>query len=101
MRALSMNSLVTGLLAVLPLAAGLGQARNGSNIYPAKFGVHSASTPRFENVTEVSANPMIKALQHQTPANNTGLQRRAALDLPTGTCAPGTPCSNGACCSNV
>lgn len=101
MRVLGLNVLVTGVLAVLPLAAGLTQAQNGSQIYSARFGVHSASTPRFENVTGVSGNPMIKALQNQTPANNTGLQRRAAGDLPIGTCAPGTPCSNGACCSNV
>jgi hypothetical protein len=101
MRALDLNILTAGFLAVLPLAAGITQARNGSSIYAPRFGVHRASTPRFDNVTGVSANPMIRALQHQQPANNTGLQRRADNGLPTGTCAPGTPCSNGACCSNV
>lgn len=70
---------------------------NGSALYRPLYVLHSNSTPKFHNVSGVTVNPLIKALLGSS--NNTGsLQRR---DLPIGTCAPGTPCVNGACCSNV
>ncbi|RAK98436.1 glycoside hydrolase [Aspergillus ibericus CBS 121593] len=68
--------------------------------YRPLFALHSNSTPIFQNVTGQSVNPLVKALQPiEGPSSHTTLQRRE--DLPTGTCAPGTPCVNGACCSNT
>lgn len=96
------NALVlgAGILTALPAAAATGQAQNGSSIYQARFALHNHSTPLFQNVTGVSANPMVRALQSHNSSENS-LQKRADNGLPTGTCAPGTPCSNGACCSKV
>jgi len=66
------------------------------------FPAHSNSTPRFQNVSGVTANPLIQVLNNLQPSNHTlGKRQSASNGLPTGTCAPGTPCSNGACCSNV
>lgn len=90
-----------GVLVALPLAAGTKQAQNGSSIYQARFAAHNPSTPRFENVTGASANLMVRALQPVNPVDLAGLQKRADNGLPIGTCAPGTPCSNEACCSKV
>ncbi|KAJ5421601.1 glycoside hydrolase [Penicillium cf. griseofulvum] len=89
----------TWALAVLPLADAVAQAQNGSTIYRPKYEVHSHSTPRYENITGVTSNPMIRALQSTNSSH--GLHKRADNGLPIGTCAPGTPCSNGACCSKV
>lgn len=66
------------------------------------FPAHSNSTPRFRNVSGVTANPLIQVLNKLQPSNDTLTKRQSTSNgLPTGTCAPGTPCSNGACCSNV
>ncbi|KAJ5424840.1 glycoside hydrolase [Penicillium cf. griseofulvum] len=89
----------TWALAVLPLADAVAQAQNGSTIYRPKYEVHSHSTPRYENITGVTSNPMIRALQSTNSSH--GLHKRADNGLPIGTCAPGTPCSNGACCSKT
>ncbi|ORY13819.1 hypothetical protein BCR34DRAFT_662986 [Clohesyomyces aquaticus] len=75
--------------------------RNGSERYQPLFEVHSNSTPKFINSTGETANPLIKVLQEK---NSPGISGRSLAlfkrDLPEGTCAPGTPCVNGACCSN-
>jgi chitinase len=95
-----------------------GASENGSALYLPLFEQHSNSTPRFINSTGLTANPLIKALQ----AKNQDVRKRGLLglrnphgasrhshhahqvhkraDLPEGTCAPGTFCVNGACCSN-
>ena len=74
--------------------------KNGSELYKPLYPVHSNSTPRFHNVSGVTANPLIKALLGSS--NNSSLaKRQSSNDLPVGTCAPGTPCVNGACCSNT
>jgi hypothetical protein len=75
--------------------------RNTTHYYKPLYEAHYNSTPRFQNVTRKTANPLVIALQ---PAAGQAISARSVLmkrDLPTGTCAPGTPCINGACCSNV
>jgi chitinase len=65
------------------------------------FPKHTNSTPRYQNLTGVTVNPLVKALHNlDTPSD---LHRRQSGDngLPIGMCAPGTPCSNGACCSST
>ncbi|KUJ13269.1 glycoside hydrolase [Mollisia scopiformis] len=91
-------------MAIVPVVFAFNQTspsiqvhNNDSALYKPLYTLHSSSTPEFHNVSGVTVNPLIKALLG--PSNSTGsLQRR---DLPTGTCAPGTPCVNGACCSNA
>jgi hypothetical protein len=79
--------------------------KNGTELYLPLFEVHSNSTPRFINSTGETANPLIKALQDKNRHNkrhiHSHMRTRAASDLPEGTCAPGTPCVNGACCSKT
>ncbi|KAK5129371.1 hypothetical protein LTR08_003556 [Meristemomyces frigidus] len=78
-----------------------GAAGNATLLQPL-FPAHSNSTPRFHNISGVTANPLIKALQSIAGVKNTLAKRQSSGNgLPTGTCAPGTPCSNGACCSNT
>ena len=101
MQGLKSSLFLAGLLLVSQLTTGAtSQVQNGSSIYKARFEVHEESTPRYQNVTGRTANPMVRAL---LPVNSSdsSLHKRADNGLPTGTCAPGTPCSNGACCSNV
>ncbi|PYI16224.1 glycoside hydrolase [Aspergillus violaceofuscus CBS 115571] len=76
-------------------------AGTNNTSYRALFAIHSNSTPIFENITGQSVNPLVKALQPVggLSKSSTSLQRRE--DLPTGTCAPGTPCVNSACCSKT
>ncbi|KAJ5376490.1 killer toxin alpha/beta [Penicillium cosmopolitanum] len=66
------NALVlgAGILTALPAAAATGQAQNGSSIYQARFALHNHSTPLFQNVTGVSANPMVRALQSHNSSEN-------------------------------
>jgi hypothetical protein len=71
---------------------------NSSVVYQAIYQPHSNSTPLFHNLTGQNANPLITALL----ASNGSLERRALMnDQPAGVCAPGSPCTNGACCSNT
>jgi chitinase len=80
---------------------------NGSALYLPLFERHSNSTPIFINSTGETANPLIKALQGKDKKNN---KRNVYSPLhairddwvrPEGTCAPGTPCIEGACCSKT
>ncbi|KAJ5779984.1 glycoside hydrolase, partial [Penicillium paradoxum] len=91
---------ITALVALPLTNATIWHAQNGSSIYEARVAIHDPSTPLYENLTGISANPMVKALQ-SVNFSSSGLQRRADNELPTGTCAPGTPCANGACCSKT
>lgn len=71
---------------------------NSSVVYQAIYQPHLNSTPVFHNLTEKNANPLITALL----ASNGSLESRAlTTDQPAGVCAPGSPCTNGACCSNT
>ena len=98
---------IVGLVFILQLAfadfnsTAFRRPKNRSERYLPLFEVHSNSTPRFINTTGKTANPLIKVLLHEpdTTISERGLElfRR---DLPEGTCAPGTRCVNGACCSN-
>lgn len=63
-----------------------------TTLYKPLFQPHSNSTPVFKNLA---------LIQELSSGNKSILGRRDATDLPTGTCAPGTPCTNGACCSNT
>ncbi|KAB8073077.1 glycoside hydrolase superfamily [Aspergillus leporis] len=90
--------LVTGSLVTLLLkgAAGL---QNDSATYPELYVLYFESTPVFQNVTGKTANPLLRVLHGA--AIDHPLKKRVDNGLPIGTCAPGTPCSNGACCSKV
>ena len=73
---------------------------NESALYAPLFEVHSNATPKFINSTGKTANPLIIALldKNEGSSSKRGLAKRD--ELPEGTCAPGIPCVNGACCSN-
>jgi len=76
--------------------------KNTTHYYRPLYEPHYNSTPQFQNVTGKTVNPLIIALQGGEPLNSTVSARHLVKrDLPVGTCAPGTPCVNGACCSNV
>ncbi|KAL2812544.1 glycoside hydrolase superfamily [Aspergillus cavernicola] len=82
---------------ILPVAGPT--PHNTSAVYKSLYTLHSNSTPVFQNVSGQEANPLVRALQ--SPKNSTGAHALLKRDeLPVGTCAPGTPCVNGACCSN-
>ncbi|KAK7962737.1 uncharacterized protein PG986_003562 [Apiospora aurea] len=72
--------------------------RNGSEVYKARFASYDKDTPIFQNISGQSANPAVKALLKQEHQRH-GLVRRD--ELPIGACAPGTSCTNGACCSKT
>jgi chitinase len=90
--------------ATLPVERG-----NGSALYVPLFEKHSNSTPVFVNSTGRTANPLVIALQDgnkKSSANKRSVYspfhlKRDDWVLPEGTCAPGTPCVNGACCSKT
>jgi hypothetical protein len=84
-------------------SGSLGAPKNTTHYYRPLYEKHFNSTPGFQNVTGKTSNPLIIALDGaKDPVEGTlaprSLKKR---DLPVGTCAPGTPCVNGACCSNV
>lgn len=98
-----MKPLLGGISGAFLLAAAAVQGANlanvnSSSIYRSLFTPHSNSTPVFQNITGLTVNPLVKALQ---PVHGQRLIRRQSNGLPEGTCAPGTPCYNGACCSKV
>lgn len=66
--------------------------QNNQTLLKPLFVRPSNSTPRFLNLTQQSANPLLAA----APL----LGARAAAADGDGTCAPGSPCTNGACCSS-
>lgn len=61
-------------------------------VYKPLFNPPSNSTPRFINVTQQNVNPLFQVAS--------ALEKRAVAAEGDGTCAPGSPCSNGACCSS-
>jgi hypothetical protein len=69
-------------------------SRNAS-IYKPLFETYSPSKPVFLKMDELNHN----ASKHLS--NSHSLSKRVAVTLPPGSCAPGQPCTNGACCSNV
>lgn len=93
----------TALAGLLAAATAVrASPHNTSAVYKSLYTLHSNSTPVFQNASGQEANPLVRALQ--SPNSSTGAQSHALFkrdELPVGTCAPGTPCANGACCSNV
>ncbi|KAJ6031855.1 class V chitinase [Penicillium herquei] len=76
-------------------------ARNSSKTLPALFQPYSPKTPVFKNqklLQELSINQNSSSIKR--PSGDRGLLS-TRYTLPPGTCAPGTPCVNGACCSNT
>ncbi|KAL4860567.1 hypothetical protein BDV12DRAFT_191629 [Aspergillus spectabilis] len=84
-----------GLLAAATVVCG-STARNNSAVYKALYSVHSSSTPVFQNVSGQSVNPLVRVLYDSTKDVRSLVKKD---ELPVGTCAPGIPCVNGACCS--
>ncbi|KAI0600742.1 glycoside hydrolase family 18 protein [Biscogniauxia sp. FL1348] len=74
-----------------PLADAQLHRRYNQTVYKPLFTPPSKTTPRFLNSTHQTVNPLFKVASDLT--------KRAAATDGDGTCAPGTPCSNGACCS--
>lgn len=70
-------------------------------LYKALYQKPSNSTPRFLNLTHHEVNPqrLAAAGEHSNSPRSLDLLKRQSGPSGTGTCAPGTPCSNGACCS--
>lgn len=103
------------LVALVAIAGATAQenstAPRNQTLYQPLYQKHSNSTPRFQNVTGVNINPLIVALaghsaSHESQSdghNSDHLSKRQSSgnSLPTGTCAPGTPCVNGACCGKT
>lgn len=89
----SSDSLARGI--VLPRAANYTEnppIQHNQTLLKSLFTRPSNSTPRFLNLTQQTANPLVKV----APLLGT----RAAAADGDGTCAPGSPCTNGACCSS-
>ncbi|OBT95257.1 hypothetical protein VE01_07622 [Pseudogymnoascus verrucosus] len=63
-------------------------------LYKPLFEAPSNSTPRFLNISQKDVNPLRGA------AGTLALPKRQESTVEDGTCAPGTPCSNGACYSS-
>lgn len=75
-------------------------ARNSSKVLPPLFKPYSPDTPAFKNrelLKDLAGKP--KSSVYKTSGNQNGISKRDSL--PTGTCAPGIPCVNGACCSDT
>lgn len=88
---------LAGFLAAATVVCG-SPAYNNSAVYRALYPVHSDANPVFQNVSGHSANPLVSVLQDPTKYACSLVKRD---EIPIGTCAPGTPCVNGACCSKV
>ncbi|KAL2821416.1 glycoside hydrolase superfamily [Aspergillus cavernicola] len=88
-----------GLLVAATAVHG-SNAHNNSAVYKSLYSLHSNSTPVFQNVSGQSANPLVRVLQDSSQTSGRDTRSLGKRDeLPVGTCAPGTPCVNGACCS--
>ena len=105
----SVNATSTSLNSTVSVATGLALPKNGSELYAPKFAAHDPKTPKFINSTQKNVNPLFSAAQGingqslppPTPDRSLGARQTASSVLPVGACAPGTPCVNGACCSEV
>lgn len=83
------------------LPGPLVHRRVNRTLYKPLYQRPSNSTPRFLNLTHREVNPqrIAAAKAHSHGPRSIDLSKRQAGPSGTGTCAPGTPCSNGACCS--
>lgn len=73
--------------------------RNSSSTLKALFQPYSNQTPVFQNqeiIQQLSSNSSAKFA-----LSSLHEKRQSDGTLPTGICAPGVPCTNGACCSNT
>ncbi|KAK1147073.1 hypothetical protein N8T08_001812 [Aspergillus melleus] len=76
-------------------------SRNSSKALPPLFRPSSPDTPTFQNqrlLQDLAGKH--KSSVYRTSNSQGGLLSKRD-SLPTGTCAPGTPCANGACYSNI
>jgi phage-related tail fiber protein len=87
------------LVVVATAVSGLDN-HNNSAVYKSLYSLHSNSTPVFHNVSGQSANPLVRVL-YGSNKDTRSLVKKDNWELPVGTCAPGIPCVNGACCSKV
>ncbi|KAK8102995.1 glycoside hydrolase family 18 protein [Apiospora sp. TS-2023a] len=77
--------------------------RNSSSTIKALYQAYSGKTPKFENqplIRFLSDHPDAR-LDRMSPNSLSLLETRQSNGLPEGVCAPGQPCTNGACCSNT
>lgn len=73
--------------------------KNSSSALPPLYQPYSKNKPKFQNedlIRQLSEHPR-QRLDHLDSGSGS-LHKR---DLPVGTCAPGVPCTNGACCSKT
>ncbi|KAF9889730.1 hypothetical protein FE257_007036 [Aspergillus nanangensis] len=84
------------------------QSEGNRTVFPALYKAHSDKTPRFLGLTRGSSSNSIRPAQLLKAGNVTALassdtlaQGRAAAAQEEGVCAPGSPCTNGACCANT
>ncbi|KAK1699992.1 hypothetical protein BDP55DRAFT_213442 [Colletotrichum godetiae] len=95
-----LNSTAVGNNSVPTYSAVPQLPRNSSSVLEPLFQPHSNNTPVFKNeaiIKHLTENPGAR-LDHLDLAS---LKKRQDNGLPVGTCAPGIPCSNGACCSDT
>ncbi|KAK8067767.1 glycoside hydrolase family 18 protein [Apiospora saccharicola] len=77
--------------------------RNSSSTIKALYQAYSDKTPKFQNqplIQFLSDHPDAR-LDRMSPNSLSLLEKRQSNGLPEGVCAPGQPCTNGACCSNT
>lgn len=82
------------------LLEGVETARN-STVFPPLYKAHSDKTPRFLRLAEVSGSvnqTQLLTISSVTADGRSG--QGASAGEENGICAPGSPCINGACCSN-
>ena len=84
------------------LPASISPHATNKTLYKPLFQKPSNSTPRFLNITHREVNPqrLAAAGTHNHKPRSVDLFKRQSGPSGTGTCAPGSPCSNGACCSS-
>jgi hypothetical protein len=76
-------------------------AKNSSSALPPLYQPYSKNRPKFENealLRQLSQHPGERIDILDSGSCSGSLRKR---DMPIGTCAPGVPCTNGACCSNT
>ncbi|KAL4801184.1 killer toxin alpha/beta [Aspergillus unguis] len=92
------TGIVVGLLVAATAASG-SSPHNNSAVYKSLYSVHSNSTPVFQHVPGHSVNRFVRG-SHGASEKGSFLLTKRDDELPVGTCAPGIPCVNGACCSD-
>ncbi|KAJ5921194.1 CAZyme family GH18 [Penicillium verhagenii] len=73
--------------------------KNSSSALRPLYEAYSKSKPKFEN--EALIRQLSQHLGERIDNLDYDSGSLSKRDLPTGTCAPGVPCTNGACCSST